>query len=46
MKVRWTPEAEDDRAAVMDAIATDNPRAAIRMDELFAEAGPGSPTFR
>ena len=35
MKVRWTPEAERDRAAIMDYIADDNPRAALKMDELF-----------
>lgn len=38
MKVRWTPEAEQDRAAIMDYIAGDNPRAALEMDELFGAA--------
>lgn len=38
MKVRWTPEAEQDRAAIIDYIAEDNPRAAARMDELFQAA--------
>lgn len=38
MKVRWTPEAEADRAEVVDNIAADNPIAAIRMDELFSDA--------
>ncbi len=36
MKVRWTPEAEQDRNEIWDYIATDNPRAAARMDELFS----------
>jgi plasmid stabilization system protein ParE len=38
VKVRWTPEAEQDRREVWDYIATDNPRAAARMDELFGIA--------
>jgi toxin ParE1/3/4 len=38
VKVAWTPEAEQDRASIMDHIAADNPVAAIRMDELFETA--------
>lgn len=38
MKVIWTPEALQDRADVWDYIAADNPRAAVRMDELFSNA--------
>lgn len=38
MKVVWTPEAERDREEIFDYIAVDNPRAAVRMDELFDEA--------
>lgn len=38
MKVIWTPEAEQDRDEVWTYIATDNPRAAARMDELFSNA--------
>lgn len=38
MKVRWTPEAEDDRAQIFDFIAADSPRSAIKMDELFSKA--------
>lgn len=34
MKVRWTPEAEDDRAQIFDYIAADSPRSAIEMDEM------------
>lgn len=35
MKVRWTSQAEQDRADIMDYLAEDNVRAAIAMDELF-----------
>ena len=35
MKVRWTSQAEQDRADIMVYIAEDNVRAAIAMDELF-----------
>jgi len=38
VRVRWTPEAEEDRAEILDHIAEDNPRAAVRMDALFGEA--------
>ncbi len=38
MRVIWTPEAQQDRADVWDYIATDSPRAASRMDELFSDA--------
>ena len=38
MKVFWTPEAINDRSDVFDYITVDNPGAAARMDELFAEA--------
>ena len=38
MRVIWTSEAEQDRADVWDYIAADNPRAAVRMDELFSDA--------
>ena len=38
MKVRWTPEAEQDRDDVWAYIANDNPLAAIAMDELFSES--------
>lgn len=38
MKVRWTPEAENDRSAVVDYIAADNLWAATKMDELFQSA--------
>ena len=38
MKVIWTPEARQDRADIWDYIATDNPRAAARIDTLFSDA--------
>ena len=38
MKVIWTPEAQQDRADIWDYIATDNPRAAARIDTLFSDA--------
>lgn len=38
MRVIWTPEALQDREDVFDFIATDNPIAAVRMDELFSDA--------
>jgi len=37
VKVRWTPEAEDDRAQIFDYIAADSPRSAVNMDELFSK---------
>lgn len=37
MKVRWTPEAEDDRAKIFDYIAVDSPRSAVKMDDLFSK---------
>ncbi|HBO3862302.1 type II toxin-antitoxin system RelE/ParE family toxin [Pseudomonas aeruginosa] len=38
MKVIWASAAEQDRADIFDYISQDNPLAAIRMDELFADA--------
>ncbi|GAB6043236.1 type II toxin-antitoxin system RelE/ParE family toxin [Endothiovibrio diazotrophicus] len=38
MRVRWTPQAEEDRIAIWEYIAEDNPPAAARMDALFSEA--------
>lgn len=38
MKVIWTVTAEQDRADVVDYIASDNPSAAARMDDLFSVA--------
>lgn len=38
MKIRWTPEAEDDRFAIWSYIAENNPEAAARVDMLFSAA--------
>lgn len=38
MRVLWTLAAEQDRADIVDFIGQHNPRAAIRMDELFGAA--------
>lgn len=38
MRVVWTPEANQDRLEILEYIATDNPRAAARMDQLFIDA--------
>ena len=38
MKVRWTPEAQQDRLNIWDYIAEENPPAAARMDALFSAA--------
>lgn len=38
MRVVWASAAGQDRADIIDYISQDNPLAAIRMDELFAEA--------
>jgi addiction module RelE/StbE family toxin len=38
VNVRWSESAAKDRADIVDYIAIDNPRAALKMDELFREA--------
>ena len=38
MIVLWTPEAEQDRASIWEYIATGDPHAARRLDELFDRA--------
>lgn len=38
MKVIWTPEANQDRLDVQDHIAIDNPRSAVKLDQLFLDA--------
>lgn len=37
MQLYWTLEAIQDREAIFDYIETDNPSAALALDELFAE---------
>ncbi|MFT4101021.1 MAG: type II toxin-antitoxin system RelE/ParE family toxin [Burkholderiaceae bacterium] len=36
MEVLWSASAEQDRTDIFDFISQDNPRAAVRMDALFA----------
>ena len=38
MKIIWTPQAEQDRDDIWEYIASENPIAAVRIDELFSEA--------
>lgn len=38
MKIRWSSDAADDRVQIRDYIATDNPRAALRVDEAIGAA--------
>ena len=38
MRVFWATGAQRDRADIIDYISQDSPLAAIRMDELFADA--------
>ena len=45
MKVLWTPEAEQDRAAIWDYLEARDPDAALRMDRLFSEAVAGLEEF-
>jgi len=35
VKLFWTPEAKSDRLAIYNFIETDNPAAAIALDEVF-----------
>ncbi|MBU4434552.1 MAG: type II toxin-antitoxin system RelE/ParE family toxin [Alphaproteobacteria bacterium] len=45
MKVRWTATAQQDRLDVMDYIAIESPRAALRMDLLFSDAAASLAEF-
>lgn len=38
MKVLWSPGAREDRAAIWEYIAADNPSAAVVVDEAFSHA--------
>jgi addiction module RelE/StbE family toxin len=38
VKVRWIAAANQDRADIIDYIAGENPRAALKMDQLFSDA--------
>lgn len=37
MKLRWTPEAINDRNSIYEYIQADNPSAALILDEKFLE---------
>lgn len=37
MKVVWTPEAERDRDDIWQYLASENPRAALQIDQLFED---------
>ncbi|TRO13722.1 type II toxin-antitoxin system RelE/ParE family toxin [Ectopseudomonas mendocina] len=45
MQVIWTPEALQDRLDIWEYIATENPRAAVHMDELFSAAAASLADF-
>ena len=45
MKVRWSPEAEEDRSAIWDHLAARDPGAALRIDRLFSDAAAGLADF-
>ncbi|WP_343698754.1 type II toxin-antitoxin system RelE/ParE family toxin [Caulobacter sp.] len=45
MRVRWTGSARLDRLDIMDYIAAESLRAAIRMDQLFSEAAASLTDF-
>jgi len=37
VKVRWVAAANRDRAEIIEHIAADNPRAALKLDQLFSD---------
>ncbi|MGO1412652.1 MULTISPECIES: type II toxin-antitoxin system RelE/ParE family toxin [unclassified Microbacterium] len=45
MIVRWAPGARDDRAAIWEYVAADDPRAAARLDEEFSRAAAALADF-
>jgi len=45
VNVRWTASARLDRLDIMDYIAAENPRAALRMDQLFSDAASSLAEF-
>nr|WP_256833250.1 type II toxin-antitoxin system RelE/ParE family toxin [Pseudomonas oleovorans] len=45
MQVIWTPEALQDRLDIWEYIATENPRTAVHMDELFSAAAASLADF-
>ncbi len=45
MRIVWTPEAEQDRAAIWYYLEARNPDAALRIDSLFSDAVAGLALF-
>ena len=45
MRIVWTPEAEQDRAAIWDYLEARDPDAALRIDRLFSDAVAGLAMF-
>lgn len=45
MKIRWTPEAEQDRSTIWDYLEARDPAAAVRIDRLFGDAVAGLADF-
>jgi addiction module RelE/StbE family toxin len=45
VKIVWTPEAEQDRAAIWEYLAARDPDAALRIDRLFSDAVVGLADF-
>ncbi len=45
MKIKWSPESEDDLAAIYDYIAADNPAAADRVEQRLLDAADGLSMF-
>ncbi|WP_104011768.1 type II toxin-antitoxin system RelE/ParE family toxin [Burkholderia anthinoferrum] len=43
LALHWNPKAYEDRAAIMDAIAEDDPLAALELDELLEERAAALP---
>lgn len=43
LELHWNPLAREDRAAIMDYIAQDNPVAALELDELIEQKAEGLP---
>ncbi|WP_175823353.1 type II toxin-antitoxin system RelE/ParE family toxin [Burkholderia sp. BCC0419] len=43
LALHWNPKALEDRAAIMDTIAEDDPLAALELDELLEERAAALP---
>ncbi len=38
MKLKWDPDALDDRRSILEFISADGPRAALKIDDLIVDA--------